>query len=54
MFWENRKNETLIFAISYLAILLMSFTNPGMFCPFPEGALIVLMLSVAEVKFAKQ
>lgn len=52
--WENRKNESLIFAISYFAILLMSLTNPGIFCPFPEAALIVLMLSVVENKYAKQ
>ena len=36
------------FALSYLGLLLMSMTNPGIFCPFPELGLLTLMFSLLE------
>lgn len=47
---QSRKSGTVIFAVSYFAILLMSLTNPGVFCPFPEAAMLILMFAVAELK----
>lgn len=52
--WENRKNETVVFAVSYLAILLMSLTNPGILCPFPEAAMLIVMFAAAEYKTVKK
>lgn len=36
------------FALSYLGLLLMSMTNPGIFCPFPELGLLTLMFALLE------
>lgn len=46
--WDNRKNRALVFGLSYLGILMMSFTNPGIFCPFPEAGLLTIMFTVIE------
>lgn len=48
LLWENRGNRIIIYAISYFAILLMSLTNPGIFCPFPEAAMLIVMFAAAE------
>lgn len=45
---KNRKNRAFVFALSYLGILMMSFTNPGIFCPFPEAGLLTLIFTVVE------
>jgi len=44
MFW---------FVLSYIGILMMSLTNPGIMCPFPESALLVLMFAVIETESNK-
>lgn len=54
LLWQNRRNENVIFAISYLAILLMSMTNPGIFCPFPEAAMLIVMFATAEYNGVKK
>lgn len=43
-----RKTDYAVYGLSYLAILLMSLTNPGIFCPFPEAALLVVMFAIME------
>ena len=35
-------------ALSYLGMLLISLTNPGEFCPFPNAALMVMVFALAE------
>lgn len=45
---ENRKSELVVFGFSYLGILMMSFTNPGIFCPFPEAGLLTLFFALIE------
>ena len=35
-------------ALSYLGMLLISLTNPGEFCPFPNAALMVMVFTLAE------
>lgn len=48
LLYESRHTELIIFAFSYVGILLMSMTNPGMFCPFPEAGLFALIFAVVE------
>lgn len=45
---NNLRTKQIIFGFSYAGILAMSMTNPGIFCPFPEAALLILMFSIAE------
>lgn len=44
----NLRNELIVFGFSYAGILAMSLTNPGVFCPFPEAALVTLIFAVIE------
>lgn len=44
----TRKTRYFIFTLSYIGILMMSLTNPGILCPFPETALLVLVFSMME------
>lgn len=44
----NLHSPSVIFGFSYAAILAMSMTNPGIFCPFPEAGLLTLMFAVME------
>ena len=44
----NLHGKQIIFGFSYAGILAMSMTNPGIFCPFPEAALLIIMFSIAE------
>ena len=44
----GQKDTTLAFALSYFAMLLISMTNPGMFCPMPNALLMVAMFVVVE------
>lgn len=46
--FESRKKYAAVYGLSYLGILMMSMTNPGLFCPFPETALVMLMFVVLE------
>ena len=49
LIWKNRRSECFaIYGFSYLGILLMSLTNPGIFCPFPEAGLLVLIFALLE------
>lgn len=49
LIWKNRINEHFAaFGLSYLGILMMSLTNPGIFCPFPEAGLLVLIFALLE------
>lgn len=46
---KNRRIDSFaVFGLSYLGILLMSLTNPGIFCPFPEAGLLVLIFALLE------
>ena len=48
LLWEKRSKDAFVMTISYIGILLMSQTNPGLFCPMPTAALLVVMFAVAE------
>ena len=49
MLWLGRKNAGICaFALAYIGILMMSMTNPGIFCPFPEAGLLTLMFAMIE------
>jgi O-antigen ligase len=49
LLWRGRKNTGIFaFALSYLGILMMSMTNPGIFCPFPEVGLLTILFAVIE------
>lgn len=48
LLWRKRSRMTLAFALSYFAMLLISMTNPGMFCPMPNALLMVAMFVVVE------
>lgn len=53
MLWVNRRSELFVFAFSYFGILLMSLTNPGMFCPFPEVGLFAIIFALIEKESEK-
>lgn len=47
--WRSRRSSfACAAALSYLGILMMSMTNPGIFCPFPELGILTLMFSFLE------
>ena len=48
LLWRKRSRTTMAFALSYFAMLLISMTNPGMFCPMPNALLMVAMFVVIE------
>ena len=49
MLWQGRKSTGVCaFALAYIGILMMSMTNPGIFCPFPEAGLLTLMFAMIE------
>lgn len=51
LIWKNRRSECFAaYGFSYLGILLMSLTNPGIFCPFPEAGLLLLIFALLENK----
>lgn len=50
----NLHSKQIIFGFSYAGILAMSMTNPGIFCPFPEAALLIIMFSIAEKEAKRQ
>lgn len=54
LLWRGRKNTAVVaFALSYVGILMMSLTNPGIFCPFPEVGLLTIMFAVTEKEVHK-
>ena len=55
LIWKNRRRERFaVCGFSYIGILLMSLTNPGIFCPFPEAGLLVLIFALLEKESEKQ
>ena len=48
LLWKMRKTRLIVYGFSYVAILLMSLTNPGIFCPFPEASLMTLLFAYIE------
>lgn len=48
LIWRNRRRDVFAFALSYFGILMMSLTNPGIFCPFPEAGLMTFLFAVIE------
>ncbi len=49
MLWRSRRSSIACpVALSYLGILMMSMTNPGIFCPFPDVALITILFVFLE------
>ncbi|MBQ2805672.1 MAG: O-antigen ligase family protein [Clostridia bacterium] len=43
-----RKDDSFVFPLCYLGLLLMSMVNPGEFCPLPYGIVAVALFVVAE------
>lgn len=48
LLWRKRSRQTLALAMVYLAMLLISMTNPGVFCPLPNALLMVILFVVVE------
>lgn len=48
LLWHKRSRKTLVLAMVYLAMLLISMTNPGEFCPLPNALLMVILFVVME------
>lgn len=48
LLWHKRSKKTLALALVYLAMLLISMTNPGEFCPLPNALLMVVLFVVME------
>lgn len=48
LLWHKRSRTNLALALSYLGILLISMTNPGIFCPMPNALLLVVMFVILE------
>lgn len=49
----NIRSPLVVFGFSYAGIFAMSMTNPGVFCPFPEAALLILLFALIESESAK-
>ena len=48
MLFAHVNQFSMIMALSYLGMLMISMTNPGIFCPFPNAALMVVLFAVIE------
>jgi len=48
LLWDKRRKDAFVMSISYIGIMLMSLTNPGLFCPMPTAVLLVIMFAVVE------
>lgn len=48
LFKGRRDPFMMMLAMSYLGMLLLSMTNPGECCPFPNEAMVVTLFAVAE------
>lgn len=53
MLWQVRKTEMIVLAFAYIGMIMMSLVNPGIFCPFPNAAAIVLIFAVMESEYKK-
>ncbi len=45
---KERTPFTSAMLLSYLGMLMVSMTNPGMFCPFPNAAMLVMGFAMVE------
>ncbi|MBE6754030.1 MAG: O-antigen ligase family protein [Ruminococcaceae bacterium] len=45
---QLRRTDGYVMLLPYIGVLLMSQTNPGLFCPLPTGLLLILMFAVLE------
>ena len=52
--WSSRTPFTVCMRLSYLGMLLISMTNPGEFCPFPNAGMMVLLFTMAELAAGEQ
>ena len=49
LLWRGRNDPFVaMLAMSYLGMLLVSMTNPGEMCPFPNAAMMVMLFAMAE------
>ncbi|MBQ4382080.1 MAG: hypothetical protein II794_05005, partial [Oscillospiraceae bacterium] len=49
LLWRGRKDPFVaMLAMSYLGMLMVSMTNPGEFCPFPNAAMMVMLFAMTE------
>lgn len=48
------RSEAFIVALSYMGILMISQTNPGLFCPFPTGLVLIMMFALLEFENSAQ
>ena len=49
LLWQGRRDPFVVMlGISYLGMLLVSMTNPGEFCPFPNSAMMVMLFAMVE------
>ena len=49
LLWQGRRDPFVaMLAMSYLGMLMVSMTNPGEFCPFPNAAMMVMLFAMVE------
>lgn len=49
LLWRGRRDPFVtMLAVCYLGMLLVSMTNPGEFCPFPNAAMMVMLFAMVE------
>ena len=48
LLWQARSTPAFLFVIPFGAVLMMSQTNPGIFCPLPTALLMMLLFAVIE------
>ena len=48
LLWKLRGTPYSVFLLVYLGMVAVSMTNPGLFCPFPNAFLMILLFAVAE------
>lgn len=53
MAWQVRKTDMIVLIFAYIGMLMMSLVNPGIFCPFPNAAAIVLIFAIMENEYKK-
>lgn len=52
--WSERTPFTVCMRLSYLGMVMVSMTNPGEFCPFPNAGMMVLLFTMAELAVGEQ
>lgn len=49
LLWQGRRDPFVaMLAMSYLGMQMVSMTNPGEFCPFPNAAMMVMLFAMVE------